>query len=51
MSYVRAGKLLKLKKAKDKRQKQNNEKRLNVLIKKVLLAEDYYNCIGYKYNR
>ena len=48
MSYVRAGKLLKVKKAKDKRQEQNNKK---ILIKKMLLAEDYYNCIGYKYNR
>lgn len=50
MSYVRAGRLVKVIKAKDKRKQENNSKKLKDLLKKALLVEDYYNCIGYKYN-
>ncbi len=50
MSYVRAGRLVKVINAKDKREQENNEKKLKSLLKKALLQEDYYSCIGYRYN-
>jgi len=50
VSYVRAGRLLKVVKAKDKRKQENNNKNLKNLLKRALLQEDYYNCIGYKHN-
>jgi hypothetical protein len=49
MSYVRACRLAKVIKAKDKRENENNDKKLKNLLKRALLQEDYCSCIGYKY--